>query len=137
MIFQPKDLEYNSKPIELVKKYIENKITFELIKKHQKKSVDNNAYLHVCINLFAINFGYTKEEAKTHLKRSCSFMVYQKNNELFLKEVRKLNNKDCASFTNWIRNYASNKGCYIPTPKEYYLNKYNIDKEINNNKEFL
>ena len=116
---------------------INQKAIIQITKKQKKKSVSNNAYLHVCISLFAIEFGYTLEEAKTLLKRKCEFMTYDKNGTKFLKLVRKLDDKECADFTTWIRNYSSSNGCYIPTPEEYILNQTNIDKHIYNNKEYL
>ena len=116
---------------------IKEKAIIQITKKQKKKSVSNNAYLHVCISLFAIEFGYTLEEAKTLLKRKCEFMTYDKNGTKFLKLVRKLYDKECADFTTWIRNYSSSNGLYIPTPEEYILNQTNIDKHIYNNKEYL
>tara|TARA_R110002153_G_scaffold113889_3_gene256433 strand:+ start:993 stop:1406 length:414 start_codon:yes stop_codon:yes gene_type:complete len=101
------------------------------------RSLSINKYLHVCIDLYAIEFGYTAEEAKTDLKRRCKFIVYEKHGTKFLKETKKLNNKECSEFVEWIRNYAAQHNLYIPTSEEYKTNKFNIDKEINKNKEYL
>ena len=101
------------------------------------RSLSINKYLHVCIDLYAIEFGYTAEEAKTDLKRRCKFMIYEKHGTKFLKESKKLNNKECSEFVEWIRNYSSQNGLYIPDAEEYKTNKFNIDKEINKNKEYL
>ena len=64
-------------------------------------------------------------------------MVYEKNDIKFLKKTSKLDNSECSKFVEWIRNYASQNGCYIPDAEEYKLNKFNIDKQININKQFL
>jgi hypothetical protein len=109
----------------------------ELKKIIPKRSISLNSYLHVCISLFAIEFGYTLEESKTLLKRKCSFMVYEKNGIKFLKKTSKLDNLECSKFVEFIRNYASQQGLYIPDANEYLSNKFNIDKEINKNKEYL
>ena len=101
------------------------------------RSLSINKYLHVCIDLYAIEFGYTGEEAKTGLKRKCKFMIYEKKGERYLKETKKLNNKECSEFVEWIRNYAAQHDLYIPDAEEYKTNKFNIDKEINKNKEYL
>lgn len=119
------------------KKLVDAKSKIELKKHNNKRSISLNAYLHVCISLFAINYGYTLEEAKTLLKRMCSFMVYKKNGNTFLKKTSKLDNLDCSEFVGWIRNYASQQGLYIPDAEEYKHNKFTIDKEINNNKQYL
>ncbi|QQV90441.1 hypothetical protein Harreka1_34 [Olleya phage Harreka_1] len=109
----------------------------ELKKKAKNRTIKTNAYLHVCISLFAIEFGYTLDEAKTLLKRMCPFMIYEKNDQKFLKRTRDLNTEDCSTFVNWIRNYSSQNGYYILSADEYKTNSYAIDKEINKHKEFL
>jgi hypothetical protein len=64
-------------------------------------------------------------------------MIYEKNGIKFLKETKKLDNKECSDFVEWIRNYAAQNELYIPDADEYKTNKFNIDKQINNNKEYL
>lgn len=118
-------------------KLVNEKAKVELKKVSVKRSISLNSYLHVVITLFAIEYGYTLEEAKTLLKRLCGFMVYEKNNEKFLRKTSKLNNSDCSKFVEFIRNYASQQGLYILDAEEYKTNKFNIDKEINNFKQYL
>ena len=118
-------------------KLIEGKSKFELRKISPARTLSLNKYLHVCISIYAIEFGYTLNEAKTQLKRLCSFMIYEKNGDKFLKQTSKLDNKECSEFVEWIRNYSSNKGCYIPDAEEYKANRFEIDKEINKNKQYL
>ena len=115
----------------------EGKYKIELRKIIHKRSISLNSYLHVCISLFSIEFGYTLEESKTLLKRLCSFMIYEKKGIKFLKKTSKLDNLECSKFVEFIRNYASQQGLYIPDADEYLSNKFNIDKEINKNKEYL
>jgi len=103
----------------------------------QKRSVNQNAYLHVCITLYAIEFGYTIEEAKTHLKRNCEFMKYEKKGEIFVKRTRYMDSKELTNFIDWLRTYASQNGCYIPTSEEYLTNRVSIDNQIETNKQYL
>ena len=109
----------------------------ELKKIGMKRSLSINSYLHVCITLFAIEFGYTLSEAKTLLKRECDFMTYEKNGIKFLVETSKQNNDECSLFVNWIRNYSSEQGLYIPDAEEYKENRFNIDREIDKHKTYL
>ena len=102
-----------------------------------KRSIDQNSYLHVAITLYAIYVGSTLSEAKTDLKRGCHFMQYEKNGKKYLKETSKMDSKELADFIDWIRNYSAVRGYYIATSKEYLLNKYAIDKEIDQNKHYL
>lgn len=115
----------------------ENKCKIEIKKIIPKRTISLNSYLHVCISLFATEFGYTLEESKTLLKRKCDFMVYENKGVKFLKKTSKLNNLDCSKFVEFIRNYASLQGLYIPDADEYKTNKFEIDKEINNYKQYL
>ena len=119
------------------KTMIISKFKVELKRILPNRSISLNSYLHVCISLFSIEFGYTLEESKTLLKRKCSFMIYEKNGLKFLKKTSTLNNKECSEFVEFIRNYAAQQNLYIPDADEYKTNKFNIDKEINKNKEYL
>lgn len=103
----------------------------------ETRTIKQNAYLHVCITLFAIEFGYTIEESKTHLKRNCHFMRYDKNGETYLKRTRDMNTEELTKFIEWLRNYSSQKGCVIPSAEEYKENQFNIDREISKFKEYL
>jgi hypothetical protein len=114
-----------------------SKFKIELKRLIPNRSISLNSYLHVCISLFSIEFGYTLEESKTLLKRKCSFMIYDKNGLKFLKKTSMLNNQECSEFVEFIRNYAAKQNLYIPNADEYKTNKFNIDKEINKNKEYL
>ena len=129
------DLEVNEAKMYL-DKLISKKSQIEIVNK-KIRSIPLNSYLHVCITLYAIEFGYTLEEAKTLLKRECSFMIYEKNGLKFLKKTSKLNNENCSKFVEWIRNYAAKHYLYIPTADEYKSNRFSIDKEINKHKEYL
>ena len=64
-------------------------------------------------------------------------MVYEKNGQKFLRRTRDLDDKECCNFTNFIRNYSSKNGLYIPSPDEYLLKQYEIKKEIDKHKEYL
>ncbi len=120
-----------------LEKLIDSKCKIELKKIIKKRSVSLNSYLHVCISIYAIHFGYTLYEAKTHLKRSCDFMIYVKNDEKYLKQTSKLDNLECSKFVEWYRNYSSMNRCYIPDAEEYKENKYSIDKQIDTHKQYL
>ena len=102
-----------------------------------KRTLSQNAYLHVIITLYAIEIGFTIEEAKTNLKRQCNFMTYIKNDMPYLKRTRDLDTKQLTEFIDWIRNYAGQIGIYLPSPEGYLISKYQIDKEIDRHKEFL
>ena len=115
----------------------DKKAKIELTDKGNKRSINQNSYLHVCIAIYSIHFGNTLEESKTDLKRECHFMKYTKNDNVYLKSTRKFTSKELTDFIDWIRNFSSINGCYIPTVKEYETNSFEIDKEIQQNKQYL
>lgn len=137
MLYDLKNIVDSSEAKINLRKYIEDGKKIELKVINKRRSITLNAYLHVCITLYAIHFGYSLEEAKTLLKRLCPFMIYEKNGHKFLKKTSKLNNTECSDFVSWIRNHSSHNGCYIPTSEEYKTNKFSIDKEISKHKEYL
>ena len=118
-------------------KLVEGKSKIELKKITAKRTISLNSYLHVCVTIYAIHFGYSLYESKIFLKRKCDFMVYEKNGVKYLKQTSKLDNSDCSKFVEFIRNFSAQNGCYVPSPEEYKSNKFEIDREINNQKQYL
>ena len=109
----------------------------ELRKILKPRTINQNKFLHVLITLFGIELGYTIEEAKTLLKRNCSFMIYEKKNEQFLRRTRDMNTKELADFITWIRNFAGNQGIYLPTSYDYKRDWTEIERTIESNKHYL
>ena len=126
-----------NKSITYLQKLIEGKKQIELKEIRKSRTTKQNSYLHVIITLYAIYCGSILKEAKTDLKRECSFMRYENNNNVYLKSTAKLNTKELTEFIEWIRNYSSINGCYLPTAEEYLTNRFEIDREIDNNKKYL
>lgn len=111
-----------------------NKI--ELKKINPTRSISQNNYLHVCISLAAIHFGYSLEEMKIVFKRE-SNMYYEKFGQKFLLSTADLKVDEMTGFIDYIRTKCGQDGCYIPTSEEYLSNKFSIDREIELQKEYL
>lgn len=118
-------------------KLMEQGKQIELKEVRKVRTIKQNAYLHVCITLFAIEFGWRLDHAKTHIKRNCPFMLEQVKGETFLRRTRDMNTKELTDFIDWIRTYSGQLGCYLPDPTEYLAQKFEIDKEIDRHKEYL
>lgn len=116
---------------------LEERGQVEVTRKHRKRTLSQNAYYHVCISLYAIEFGLTIYEAKTDLKRACPFMVYEKHGNKYLRPSRDLDKKEMMDYIEWIRTYAGQHGCYIPTAEEYLEGQIEIDRQINAAKHYL
>jgi len=100
------------------------------------RSLPQNAYLHVCLSLYGIHFGYTLNEAKTNLKRNYG-LVYEKGGKKYLRSTANLDSKELTEFIEYIRDVAGANGCYIPDAESYLQNKFSIDREIEQNKIYL
>lgn len=132
-----KDPIDQSKAVTYLTKLLEGEKLIELKEIKKVRTLRQNSYLHVIITLYAIHFGSTLEEAKTDLKRECSFMRYENNGRQYLKSTAKLDTKELTEFIEWLRNYSSLNGCYLPTSEEYLEQKFNIDRSIEYNNQYL
>lgn len=137
-------MKYNlSKPLDItkatvkLKKLIEQGKCIELTEKRKIRSIPQNAYIHIVFTLYGICNGLTIEEAKTDLKRAYPAGRYEKNGNTYLVRTSKMNTKELSDFVDWIREYSAKEGNYIPTPEQYIEAKFEIDREIDNQKQYL
>jgi hypothetical protein len=146
----PRSMKYNlsnniekQQAIAKFKKLLDEGKKVELKEIRPKRTLSQNAYLHICITLYAIEFGWTVAEAKKELKKLCPFMRYEKENKktgkkvAFLKETSLMDKKELTDFVEWIRTFSAQQGCYIPTPDEYREGSEKIDNIIESHKEYL
>ena len=100
----------------------------EIKKRHRPRSLQQNAYLHVCLALFASEFGLTLEEVKYDIfKKKCNaeiFVSKRKNRRgQEISYIRSSSDLDTAEMTQAIerfRNFsAMEAGLYIPAPDEH------------------
>jgi len=115
---------------------VEKGSKIELKEIRPTRSLPQNSYLHVCLSLYGIHFGYTLNESKTDLKRNYG-LVYEKGGKKYLRSTANLDSKELTQFIEYIRDVAGQNGCYIPTSEEYLQNKFAIDREIEQNKNYL
>jgi len=136
MIFDTSDIDDKIKADDYYLKLSNDGNMVEIKKKHQK-TISQNAYLHVCISMVAIEQGLTLEETKQDLKRSCPFMHYSKNDKLYLRSS-KLGRDEIGQFIEWIRNWASQKlNLNIMDSEEYKARRNEVDREIRKYRQFL
>jgi hypothetical protein len=127
------------KAVEYIQSSFDNEKTefVEVKRLNRRRSINQNRYLHSLFGLFGVEYGYTIEEAKTLIKRNCPFMVYEKNGTRFLRNTRDLDSKQMTDFIDWFRNYSSMQGLYLPTSKEYLINRNHLEYLLEKNNEFL
>lgn len=131
------------KAIAKFKKLLDDKKRVEIKELKPRRTLSQNAYLHVCIQLYALEIGLRTEEAKIQLKRICPFMRYEMHDKkggshVFLKQTSIMDSKEIGEFIEWIRTHAVQElGAYIPTAEEYRERRESIDRTIDQNKEHL
>lgn len=118
-------------------KLVEKKSIIELKERKEKRTLNQNSYLHVLFSLFGIETGYTLNESKQIIKGNCQFMIYEKSGKAFLKSTADLDTKEMTDFITWFRNYAGMNGIYLPTPEEYQKGHLDYEKVIEQNKRYL
>lgn len=100
-------------------------------------SIDQNAYLHVVITLFAIEYGESVESMKQMLK--FWFGLYEeKSGAIVYGKTSQMDSSELSNFIEWIRNKSSKDlGLYIPTSEECIENQAEINRLINQNKQYI
>lgn len=119
------------------KELIDEKAIIEIKKRRKKGTLSQNSYLHVCINMYAIFIGETLNRTKTDLKRECPFMIEKHNDKKYLRSSVDLDSKEKTDWIEWIRNFASMRGVFIPSPDDYRRNWAQYEKEIQACKPYL
>jgi hypothetical protein len=140
MIFTlPKDTEKFTKKFNELCSYVGR---VELKKLHQKRSLNQNNYLHLILSMFAMNFGYTLAEAKQLYKAVnedvyCYIITKPDKIALFvLRSSADLTTKEMTDSIEKFRNYSAEAGCYLPAPNEQeYLD--HVANEIEKHKQWL
>lgn len=122
MKYKTESIEEATKAFEHLSKLVGQHAVVEIKKVLPKRSLKQNAYLHLTFGIFALETGYDTQEAKTLYKRvvNPNLYVYEKNGNKFLRSSTKLTTEQMTSSIDRWRKYAGEQGIEIPTP---------IDKE--------
>jgi hypothetical protein len=118
-------------------KLIEQGKCIELTEKRKVRSIQQNSYIHIVFTLYGICNGLTIEEAKTDLKRDYPNGRYEKNGNTYLVQTSKMNTKELSDFVEWILEKSAKEGNYIPTSEDYLESKFEIDRQIEAQKQYL
>ena len=128
------------------KHLIEKKKTFELTQKKEKRTLNQNSYLHLILSFFALEYGETLEYVKFEFfKKLVNKQIFEyerinvKTGEIRIdyRSSASLNTKEMTDAIERFRNYSSKEaGVYLPTPKEGIMLK-EIELQIKNNEQWI
>lgn len=110
-------------------KLMESGAKVEIKRVPQRRSLNQNSYLHKLFALYGAEFGWTLEEAKTVIKRLLNY-TYKKDGELFLSHTSEMNTKELTEFIDRFRNHSASEGFYLPSADEMGDNWEYFAKEI-------
>jgi hypothetical protein len=144
MIYNPEKQIDVSRAIEKIKHLIANKKVFELTEKRKKRTINQNAYLHLLFGWFALETGYTTEEVKQELFKKIvnpnTFYEGEFGNIITIERWRStanLNTQEMTLCIDRFRDYASKEaGVYLPQPSDLAMLQ-EMEIQINNNQNYL
>jgi hypothetical protein len=100
-----------------LRKFIAQGFTVIIDKKREKISNPQMRYIYLMFRFFAVDNGFTNEEAKTEIKRAIGY-TYEKNGKPFLQSLTALDTKTATEFIERMRNWSATQGFYMPAPNE-------------------
>ena len=118
--------------------YLERKAIVDIKLKTKKRTLSQNSYFYVILNILEMEVGqYSSEEWKVFLKRKYD-LTYEKNGQKFLRSSADLSVEEMIGFIEFIISYAIQKhDCKIPSSQYYLENQVVIDRDISRHKKFL
>ena len=144
MIYNPEKQIDVSRAIERLKFFIENKRVFELTEKRKKRTISQNAYLHLLFGWFALETGYTTEEVKQEIFKKIvnpnTFYEGEFGNIITIERWRStanLNTQEMTLCIDRFRDYASKEAAiYLPQPSDIVMLQ-EMEIQISNNQNYL
>lgn len=111
--------------------------------KHPKRSISQNAYLHLILSAFGCEFGYSLEEVKQEIfKKVVNKEIFydgEKDGIITIQQWRSTADLDTGELTTAINrflNYSAQNGYRLPEPSDLLWIE-ELEKEVSKNKQFL
>lgn len=125
---------------------VKSGVVVDLIHVRKKRTIKQNAYLHLVLSWFALEYGETLEYTKQIIFKQwvnkdvfLTEYVNRKTGEIreTYKSTKDLDTKELTVCIDRFRNYSSKEmGLYLPEPNDLvFLNQ--ISNEIENNRQYL
>lgn len=110
---------------------LDNEKTVELTVKSHKRTLAQNAYFHLALSWFGLEFGYTRFEMKQIIKDLFDdLFVYTKNNIQFKRSTADLTKDEMTVLIDRFRAWSNDQcGLYIPSPDDRHFDQWIADAE--------
>lgn len=146
MIYDLSNDHYRAKFRESVDKLLaEADAVVEMKKKSAKRSLSQNAYLHLLLGYFAAQYGCSRDEAKVDFyKRTCNRDLYERRRAnrqgvevAYLRSSADLTKEELALSIDRFRNWsAAEAGIYLPSADDHRMITFAMC-EVERAKEYL
>jgi len=106
----------------------------ELKKIEKTRTLNQNNFLYACLGMYSIESGYEIEELKSIFSLELpELLIYEKNGYKFRRSTSDLSTTEMGQLIDYIRRHANeNLGLYIPDAEQYLINKFQIERDIQN-----
>lgn len=124
-----------------LEQFIRDGEIFDLTKKNPNRTLNQNSYLWAALGYWALQTGYTKDEAEFYYKK-INRDIYLQRKEMFgetVEYIRHTYELDTAEMSQSIdrwRNFSAAHGIYIPSPDDHRLVQL-MEMEVERNKQYL
>lgn len=144
MIFNPKNKFDMQKAREYFEKLSKGTRPFEIKGINPSRSNAQNAYLHLILGWFALETGYSLEEAKLdYYKKLCNPQIFKRSKVnkrgkeiTYIRSSSELTTGEMTTSIEIFRNWSAANGIYLPAPNE---NEFllHIRQEMERQKEYV
>lgn len=122
MIFNPRQYDYDSRPLFYLQQLIKQKKPFEIKTIRKKRTNLQNRYLHLAFRQVEIETGYSMQEVKQVLfKKICNPDIFIAEGQIgkYYRSSADLDTLEMTKAIDRFRDYVSSEiGLYIPAPNE-------------------
>ena len=138
MIYDSKK-EYDRKKMkDRIIKLVNNNKVIEVKEVRNKRTLQQNKYLHVLCTFFGIDTGFTIEEVKFLIKTNMSSMfMYQRSGEKFYRSTADLDTKEMTDVIHWFKDFAEIHGIKLPDAQWCAENYASLQAEYSRHEMYL
>ena len=102
-----------------LKHLIKKGANIELTEKRSRRTLSQNAYLHLILSWWGLEYGYTLEESKQYFKElNKDYYYYEKKGKTFVKSTSGVDTKEMTIHIDKFRDWSVQNGLYLPAPNE-------------------
>ncbi len=125
------EIEYQRQKFDEYIKFVKRiRCVVELTRKFKKRTISQNAYLHVLFSIWGLHHGYLLNEAKQEVKEAIGYS-YIKKGKRYYKQTSKMDSVELTIFIDKFRDWSNIvHNYYLLTADEYKLEQIRIQNEL-------